>query len=1150
MPSASRKPEHQRLIDNLLKISSRDSSINFFPNGRSVHDMAKILSETDYQKAFENAEFQLLVKNTITKTVINELKNTSDFEAFATLINNYDIYLSKTRLTLLAKDFEEQKDIVIKDIQKKATLHLKRWKMFQQKYYDLQVQTNLWPLYIGTFILKFKTKNGRKVHAPLLLKKVQIQIIDNKIRIKTLDDSYDINEKLVFIINEAFSIDLPLLNTFDLKDFNNLIDFFRKELKSDLDNSTLVINHKSPLPPKKEIDNVRMQLVPGLIMGIMSPLGGVLRKKLEEILDENDDLEDLLNIDHLKNFEDEAEDFDQTHFRLHPSDFSQEKALNGSFLDHSIIWGPPGTGKSQTITNLLANLLRKDKTVIVTSEKKAALDVIKKRMGKLSKFMFFGMTDKTANKKEFYEPLKELAENLKIKPQEPSYIKVASSLVTGVEKNVYKQKNELSKEEITIKDLMKLNNVYLKGEYEISVIKDFFTILKNNQHIHSKLKQGIKPESLNKKAKIKALEEAIQLIAESERFFHDEYQEYSYRSTNKTEQKSNFGAKLFFALFTFGLSFKGYISKKQVLENQKFNAENKLWNTEHKANVDKKNLILKQEIDNFNHQNAIRLQPLRKELEKNKKYDKDVDRIIDFLEYINYDYAFLKQLSQVNDINNLKNFALYLQQEESFINLENKFISDEETLEYILLNHFRDKLYSLRNTSTQKYQKVNSFLKACNSAWQLPYKFMKNYKEIIDYLFSIFISTPESLASYINWDRRFDYAVFDEASQLHLEKALPFIYIAERCVIAGDDQQMKPTNFFVANAKIDESLDAEENVRSLLEYAHRKDLHMYMLNKNYRSNYAQLMTFSSSQFYEAKLEVVDKYIDIPETPIEVHNVNGIWENQANEVEAIAILDKLLEIKPKYKKIIILAFNSKQKRYITELFFNEPKYAEVMDWLKDEEVYLRNLENIQGDEADCVLISVAYDENARLGATYVARPEGRNSLNVAISRAKSKMIVFKSIASQDVKINRDNPSMETFREWLQFLELTPEERKNYLSKNKEEENFDFESNFEKEVYDFLHRELDLENEDIDLVTQYVVGSYRIDQAFLKDGQFLLGLEIDGAKYHSTNKKMIEDMDRQKFLEAKGYPIHRIGEMTYNYHKQKIINDIRGLLEDYV
>ncbi len=1043
MPSAQRKPEYQRLIDNLLRISSRDSSINFFPNGRSVHDMAKILSETDYQKAFERPEFQLLVKNTITKTVINELKHITNFETFSTLINNYDIYLSKAKLTLLEKNFEEQKDIVINNIWKNATQHLKRWKMFQQKYYDLQVQTNLWPLYIGTFILKFKAKSGRKVHAPLLLKKIQIETENNKIRIKTLDDSYNINEKLVFIIHEAFSIDLPLSNSFEQKDFNHLIEFFKNKLKADLNNATLEINHKSPLPSKKEIDNVNMQLVPGLIMGIMSPLGGVLRKKLEKILDENEDLDDLLYIDKWKNFEAESEDFNQPHFRLHPSDFSQEKALNGSFLDHSIIWGPPGTGKSQTITNLLANLLKNRKSVIVTSEKKAALDVLKKRMGKLSKFMFFGITDKTANKKEFYKPLKELVEKLTVELSLPNGDKKPQSLLTDLTKKAYAQKNNLSKEDISIKDLMNLHHAYLKDDYQISVIEKIFDTLKNNQHITSQFEPGIKIKKQLKLLKVPK---------------------------------------------------KGF------------------W----------------------------------------RRYDEDIYRIIDFLEYINYDYAFLKKLVRVNDINNLKNFALYLQTEESFINNKNKFISDEKHLENILLCHFKGRLLSLTKESKEKDRKVNSFLIACSTAWQLPYKFMQKYKEIIDYLFSIFISTPESLACYINWNKKFDYAVFDEASQLHLEKALPFIYISERCVIAGDDQQMKPTNFFVANAKIDKSIEAEENVDSLLEYAKLKgfEKRMYMLNKNYRSNYAELMTFSSSHFYEAKLEVVDKYIDIPEIPIEVHSVNGIWEKQQNEVEAIAILDKLLEIKPKYKKIIILAFNSKQKRCITELFFNNPKYSEVMDWLKDEEVYLRNLENIQGDEADCVLISVAYDKNAKLGATYVARSEGRNSLNVAISRAKSKMIVFKSIASEDVKIIPNKPSIETFREWLKYLELTPEDRKNYLSINNKEEIKDFQSNFEKEVYHFLRRELDLENEEINLKTQYVVGSYRIDQAFVKNGKFLLGLKIEEAKYHSANNKMIKDMDRKNFLEAKGYTIYRIGEITYNYHKGKIINEIRDLLEDYV
>jgi len=103
----------------------------------------------------------------------------------------------------------------------------------------------------------------------------------------------------------------------------------------------------------------------------------------------------------------------------------------------------------------------------------------------------------------------------------------------------------------------------------------------------------------------------------------------------------------------------------------------------------------------------------------------------------------------------------------------------------------------------------------------------------------------------------------------------------------------------------------------------------------------------------------------------------------------------------------------QQEYLNKLVYL-PKYQPILALIQQDRLKLRNLENIQGDEAQLVVVSVAYDANARLSSSYVARPEGRNALNVAISRAQDKMIVFKSISHKEIRLQKSNSSMLTFK----------------------------------------------------------------------------------------------------------------------------------------
>ena len=153
---------------------------------------------------------------------------------------------------------------------------------------------------------------------------------------------------------------------------------------------------------------------------------------------------------------------------------------------------------------------------------------------------------------------------------------------------------------------------------------------------------------------------------------------------------------------------------------------------------------------------------------------------------------------------------------------------------------------------------------------------------------------------------------------------------------------------------------------------------------------------------------------------------------------------------KYEKIILLTFNRTQMQYLDLILSSEEPqiYNEI---LNSKNIIIKNLENIQGDEADLVIISVSYDKNTKLAGTYVCRNGGRNALNVAITRAKNKMIVLKSIYSKDIFSN-NNANIQLFKEWVEFIDLHFDSQKIYsISKNEINNSISFEeSGFEKEV----------------------------------------------------------------------------------------------------
>ncbi|MDE6429446.1 MAG: hypothetical protein K2K18_02980, partial [Malacoplasma sp.] len=452
-------------------------------------------------------------------------------------------------------------------------------------------------------------------------------------------------------------------------------------------------------------------------------------------------------------------------------------------------------------------------------------------------------------------------------------------------------------------------------------------------------------------------------------------------------------------------------------------------------------------------------------------------------------------------------------------------------------------LIKLSKLSNEDKKFVESAINVANSSKSKEiYEYLSKYAYALKMLFPIWVSRPEQVSIFIPLERNyFEYGIYDEASQMFLERAYPLLYRSKINIIAGDDKQLKPSSFFISrNEENDEEteiddLDIEE---SLLDRAKTTSWTEIMLQNHYRSENSDLIQFSSENIYDNKLNFASKNGLHFERGIDVVNCDGFFVDRINEKEALEVIKILEENVNKYKSILIITFNISQSSYIESLLMNE-KYStkEVMEKFMNQEIDVVNLENVQGNEADLVIISIAYakkspTEKLRSSFGPVIQSGGKNRLNVAITRSKNKMIILKSLSASEIA-NNTNENLQVFKKFIAFLDnIAMVNKANQVIKN---ENFIFDSSFEEEVFNELKPYVYQKN--LKILTQFEVGNKKIDMVITNSNceKVYLGIEVDGWKYHSGKIKVLEDFERQLFLESRGYPIFRVLEYEWKRNK---------------
>lgn len=296
--------------------------------------------------------------------------------------------------------------------------------------------------------------------------------------------------------------------------------------------------------------------------------------------------------------------------------------------------------------------------------------------------------------------------------------------------------------------------------------------------------------------------------------------------------------------------------------------------------------------------------------------------------------------------------------------------------------------------------------------WPLRKTLAEYYDDVFN-LIPCWLASPEAVSSIFPLEKIFDLVIFDEASQCFAEKSIPALERGRQLVISGDEQQLSPNDLYQVrwDEENDDLFEIEKD--SLLDLA-AQYLPQVMLKGHYRSKYLELIDFSNRHFYKNKLQLLPyaTNLDTHIPPINyVYLEDGIWENNANVVEANKVIELVEESLNQGKNSIgIVTFNFKQQTLIEDLLDQLAREKKIV---LPEELFVKNIENVQGDEREHIIFSIGYAKNklGRLVMNFgtLNQEHGQKRLNVAITRAKSKATIVTSILPHE--LNTDEAKHE-------------------------------------------------------------------------------------------------------------------------------------------
>lgn len=421
----------------------------------------------------------------------------------------------------------------------------------------------------------------------------------------------------------------------------------------------------------------------------------------------------------------------------------------------------------------------------------------------------------------------------------------------------------------------------------------------------------------------------------------------------------------------------------------------------------------------------------------------------------------------------------------------------------------------------------------------------KLFKQIPSLLMTLkpcLMMSPLSVSVFLDSDiYKFDVVIFDEASQVKTEDAIGAIMRGKQLIITGDKKQLPPSSFFdkteMGNS-FDDDDDDENDYESILEEISSVLNNEVWLRWHYRSRNEDLIAFSNNKFYDGNLITFpsnkERSKDNGVEYIPVHNAFYDSNHKRNINEAERVANLVFEHFSNWpeRSLGVITFSLSQKETIeneiNKILSRKPQFKPFFSEEKDDKFFIKNLENVQGDERDTIIFSICYarDINGRFNNFFgpLNKVGGERRLNVAITRAKYNVKLVGSINYTD--ITAPSVGAQLLRSYIDYAQNGI----GAIMTQQEDPNAQVESNFEQSVLDFL------ESKNYQVAKQVGCSGYRIDLAVkhpVLSGTYVVGIECDGATYHSSRCARERDRLRQYVLEEMGWKIYRIWSRDWNF-----------------
>lgn len=1106
----------------------------------------------------------------------------------------------------------------------------------QKRALKIEKETGISPLAIAWPFVKGKTDTGSFIHAPIAYQLFRIEESLNAFKlIKTSTfqvNSYPILKNYVDTNGVLNQIEKNFTNLRDL-----LIHFYKHGIKITKPDSNEMSDYRKIDDFDNEvkfIPNKSFTLSNEMIIKI-KPHDEYIYYDLRKIQQE---YKEFSVPESNKKLFIEKEELLERNFIIDVDD-SKARAIVDAVDESSVIFGPPGTGKSATITAIVGEIIRKSKSSIMVAEKSTALEVIEENLRKhnLDSFVVNLNNDSKIDFQKKFKKQIDLLTNTKTSKVNIEELKMSeiwlneNELKTQFYNLVHSDNfaeffeqierlewcmSQIGYEGNDMSEFVDLCKEYVSTYEEFTAIKNSTkTIAKNKLEIN---KLSLELDVMNK--------DKMSMLNDAKKVINDELENVKNDISSKVDllndnladviKKHSDKRKMLIAEFISSANKVNIVSKPISIDDNWFLVNHKNISQEeivartqfkkpsimalylkiNKAQI-KELLILIDKVNfEISEHDGIKNKSVIEINEKLKNLSDEKTRIISSLndEYKNASLKIDHEFSRILEIKNVINDKT--KEINSFDKKINSFNMDEVNFGKMICEFFsKDDLDVIDIEKVQFYvDNRDSIDMPSDEMWKahlelrekyfanvrkyVVNKFVDNFRkktendvvskkiinikkfvenklssnrnsieglfasesEVLKLIFPCLMMSPDIVSRIFSIEpHQFDYAIFDEASQIRLHRALPTIHRAKHVIVAGDDKQLGPTDLFtniVDDTEEEFSHDEEADLdnKTLLNFAKDK-YNGIKLETHYRSKGKDLIEFSNKTFYNGTIQVADTPLSRYDgsSSIVVEEIGGLWQEDRTNIEEA---NRAVELAKYYlidqnKSLAIITFNSEQMRLIEKKLLDSIELNPFRD-----NYFVKPIKDVQGDEKDVVIFSITYGKRSE-SKQYVSMfgKLSKEKINVAITRAKYRMHVLKSLPSTAVA--QTNDDYRVFKEWLRYIEEKEEEKNDFTNyKN------NFRSQFEKDYFDILKELLPIE---IIPLANYNVGPKEIDVVLFStiENKFIGAIELDGIKYHSTREQLINDYERQLFLENLGWKFVRTTPPRfYANRKDSVIDDL--------